>query len=63
MFGNIVYVVLGGFFTILDLFLEPTKKSGYSLRGFFGEIKHFNKHGVQIGYSLKKISCEEEVFL
>lgn len=46
MFWNILYV-------ILDLFLTPTKKSGYSLRGFFGEIKHFNKHGVQIGYSLK----------
>lgn len=29
------------------------KKGAYSLRGFWGEIKHFNKDGVQIGYSVK----------
>lgn len=28
-------------------------RRGYSLRGFWGEIKHFNKYGVQIGYSVK----------
>lgn len=28
-------------------------KRGYSLRGFWGQIKHFNKDGVQIGYSVK----------
>lgn len=28
-------------------------RRGYSLRGFWGQIKHFNKYGVQIGYSVK----------
>lgn len=28
-------------------------KSGYSIRGFWGVIKHYNKEGVQIGYSRK----------
>lgn len=32
--------------------LFPNRR-GYSLRGFWGEIKHFNKYGVQIGYSVK----------
>lgn len=31
---------------------SPNRR-GYSLRGFWGEIKHFNKYGVQIGYSVK----------
>ncbi len=28
-------------------------KSGYSIRGFWGQIKHFNKDNVQIGYTIK----------
>ena len=28
-------------------------KRGYSLRGFWGEIRHFNKDGVQIGYTIR----------
>lgn len=29
------------------------RKSGYSLRGFWGQINHFNKDGVKIGYTVK----------
>lgn len=38
------------------LFLKissPHRKSGYSLRGFWGQINHFNKDGVKIGYTVK----------
>lgn len=34
-------------------FLFKKHKSGYSLRGFWGEIKYYNKDNVQIGYSIK----------
>lgn len=30
-----------------------TRKSGYSIRGFWGELRHFNKDGKQIGYTVK----------
>lgn len=44
------------FWDFLRRFLKgwffPNRR-GYSLRGFWGEIKHFNKDGVQIGYSVK----------
>lgn len=32
--------------------LFKDRKSGYSMKGFWGQIKHFNKEGVQIGYSV-----------
>lgn len=37
----------------LKALLKGRPKSGYSIRGFFGEIRHFNKHGVQIGYTIR----------
>lgn len=44
------------FWDFLRRFLKGwffTNRRGYSLRGFWGEIKHYNKDGVQIGYSVK----------
>lgn len=29
------------------------RKTGYSIKGFWGQIKHYNKDGVQIGYTVK----------
>lgn len=40
-------------FLKLFKYLFKGRKSGYSLKGFWGETKHFNKDGVQIGYSVK----------
>ena len=37
----------------LKALLKGCPKSGYSIKGFWGQIKHFNKHGVQIGYTVK----------
>lgn len=37
----------------LKALLKERPKSGHSIRGFFGEIRHFNKHGVQIGYTIR----------
>lgn len=45
MFWNFLRRFLKGWFF-------PNRR-GYSLRGFWGQIKHFNKYGVQIGYSVK----------
>ena len=36
---------------LLNLF--KGHKSGYSVKGFWGQIKHYNKDGVQIGYTVK----------
>ena len=33
--------------------LSRTRGCGYTLRGFWGQRKHYNKDGVQIGYSVK----------
>lgn len=33
--------------------LSRARRSGYSLRGFWGQINHFNKDGVKIGYTVK----------
>lgn len=33
--------------------IQVRPKSGYSIRGFWGEIKHFNKNNIQIGYTIK----------
>ena len=44
------------FWSFLRSFLKGwffPKRRGYSLRGFWGEIRHFDKNGVQIGYSVK----------
>lgn len=45
MFWNFLRRFIKGWFF-------PNRR-GYSLRGFWGQIKHFNKDGVQIGYSVK----------
>ena len=37
----------------LKALFKGRPKSGYSIKGFWGQIKHFNKHGVQIGYTVK----------
>lgn len=34
-------------------YLFRTRRSGYSIKGFWGQIKHYNKEHVQIGYSVK----------
>lgn len=36
---------------LLNLF--KGHKSGYSIKGFWGQIKHYNKDGIQIGYTVK----------
>lgn len=38
---------------LLGLFRGRGRKSGYSVKSFWGVIKHYNKDGVQIGYSRK----------
>lgn len=38
---------------ILKYLLIGHYKTGYSIKGFWGEIKHYNKDGVQIGYTVK----------
>lgn len=38
---------------LLKFLLIGPPRSGYSIRGFWGEIKHFNKYGIQIGYTVK----------
>lgn len=38
---------------LLKFLLIGPPRSGYSVRGFWGEIKHFNKYGIQIGYTVK----------
>lgn len=38
---------------LLKFLLIGSPRSGYSIRGFWGEIKHFNKYGIQIGYTVK----------
>lgn len=41
------------FVRFLRALFKGRPKSGYSIKGFWGQIKHFNKHGVQIGYTVK----------
>ncbi len=38
---------------ILKYLLTGRYKTGYSIKGFWGEIKHYNKDGEQIGYTVK----------
>ena len=33
--------------------LFKERKTGYSIRGFWGQIKHYDKNGVQIGYTFR----------
>ena len=33
--------------------LFKERKTGYSIRGFWGQLKHYNKDGVQIGYTVR----------
>ena len=45
-------MLLSFFRSFIKALFFPNRR-GYSIRGFWGEIKHFNKYGEQIGYSVK----------
>lgn len=38
---------------LLRVLFGKSPKAGYSIRGFWGEIKHYNKNNVQTGYTIK----------
>ncbi len=42
-----------GFLRIFWNGFFKTRRHGYTLRGFWGEKKHYNKDGIQTGYSVK----------